>query len=324
MLEARRVTKPLGDEILKELVSPRTHLRESYPLGGRVFVGFSAAHDIRFRSLASRFSGVALAGTKRLGEFETPSDVGPSLVMLMQLSEGIDTNGRCQLLVEPGDYFARATIHYEVRRGPNLRWTWPSSEPWPWKLLPKQTSVAPNVTNHEMPIYSCKFEFPIAFHISTLSEVKPLPHNSAEELTKKMTEAFSLYSGPAHSYPDQTARESGVGTVAKKRKGPDQLLEKAVSLKYSSIPADIGLRAKYRDANGVEYISKKFRLAVRAGESGLVFPADYSDIFYAVPAGQHHGSLVLFSSDDVAYDNPLISCVWAGELSFPLDIASGD
>lgn len=326
MLDLRELSASTGNEILERIFSPELLVRDQYLVGRKISVGVQTGCEVNLRRLVPEYSGEVIAGNEVLHRFETQSSLSRGLISQFEFSRGERIDGSVSALNATGLYSGRIILHLKLLPERDSKQKWPSSGPVPWNLWPERVALNPEKKIEAAPVYECKFDIPIKLRILLRSELTPLGKVSSPDLDRQMREAFQArpgMPGPGPSrLPSRQASKFRTRTNSTSVGIPSPvlpLLRDGPVISYQNLPADVALRAKFRDARAKEFVSTHFAFPRRAGESGTIWMVDMYDLFETFTPGKYKGDLILFTDEAVAYENPLITNIWSGTLTFPVD-----
>jgi hypothetical protein len=322
LLDDERLSKLTGDRALAAICRPQLYARDSYPVGRRVGASVNTCCDVVPGKLVFSYSSTLMAGVESIRKFDGQGSLRSGGFANYDISKGLRQDGQVVSVSEPGKYTSRINLHFKlIPPGPS-KWIWPSEAPFPQNLLPVKVYLNRGKRIAGVPVYECKFELPVNFRVVPRSELKQVGVISSRELDGRMREAFQARMGMPGPGRGRLRSKLSPETNSTFLGSPGPvvpLLRDGVVISYRNLPTDVALRAKLRDTTGKETVSTNFVFPRKAGESGTIWMLDMFDLFEIHAPGQHKGELILFTEEDVAYEDPLITNVWSGALTFPIE-----
>jgi hypothetical protein len=281
LLDTEKVETELGNEILKELVTPIVKTRPAYSIDKPVKFSVTRRFTLRFRRMKtsteeyviepetenvyygnSGSGGNGFENKPRFLHFYPPSD-------------------------KPGDYKVQLRYRYE--------------------LIPNPPTTAggnrPPPTKSDEPVYQCEFKIPVQLKVVPQDQIESALLVSTPKLDAKMKAAFTTQSidgMSTYSTPSGKRRITGWTQIV-----------------YKDCPADAAFQMSFRFENGeVKVIPPSRRF--RQGTSGQIY-VEFAELAIE-QTGTHRGTLVLTPDSECAYIDPDIQSIWAGNLEFPMSV----
>jgi hypothetical protein len=325
-LDDKKLSKDIGDRALAAIIRPRLHAREAYPIGRHVVASVETCCDAVFGNLVLDYSSSLTVGNEVIREFAGQGSLRSGGGANFEISRGLRPDGQVVPVSEAGQYRSRIVLQYRLLPPGPSEWRWPTEAPFPQNLWPRKIYLNRGKRIEGVPVYECKFELPVNFRVASRSELKRVGLVSNSDLDRQMREAFQAQKGapgpgPGRLRSQQSSKFSpGTNTSVPGMPGPrPPVLRDGIRISFKNLPADVALRAKFRDASGRESMSAHFGFPRKAGEWGTIWMLDMYDLFETFAPGQYKGELILFTDEDVAYENPSITNVWSGTLTFPIE-----
>ena len=279
-LDTQKVEKGLGNEILKELMTPLLKTRSAYSIDKPVNFSVTRRFPLRFSHM------------KVLREYGVETEDGH------ELYSGSGSGGNsfnCQPRFfrhhpppdKPGDYKGQVRYRYE--------------------LIPDGPSAINGIpTRQKKPdevVYQCEFVIPVQLKIVPNEHAESVNPLTSPNLDTKMKAAFTT------QLNNQT---SSYGTPSGRRKST-----LATQIVYKNCPADAAFQMSFRFKNG-EVKTSPASIRIRQGTSGQI-DIDFPGLAIE-QTGTHPGTLVLSPDFQCAYIDPDIKSIWAGNLEFPMSV----
>lgn len=299
------VSDKVGSRVLKALMQPTLHTRESYPVGSRPIFAVSFPNRIRFSPAEFTWQAVLFDDNNPSGKYRKegykPFGLAPA--------NGL--HRRYEMMSRPyplGRHDLDLRIECSIRpRKWKTTWRRPSLRNFPHGLMPrKNTRLLPGFQNRR---YQCTLELPVQLNIVPPGSETKVRIVSSEELDGKMKAAFTSILDPAHKTSGHFGDENRIVTSS---------ATGSIKVFYSSLPEHYAFEAIYRDGiTGVEY-------TVASSSCGVIFKGD-SGKFTVFPANARlpkpgtYTGMIIFTPDLSRISHyPEIPQIWGGRLQFPI------
>jgi len=290
----------IGDEALRVIVAPQVKVRQNYPAGKEIVVSLDYPLDVNLSpDVLERFITIQ-AGEEVLKRFQTQSAIRRGEFQLCVFTHAVRSDGRVTSPDQEGDYSGELVLRYRVLPEPPYKLIWPTAGASPWTLRPGKVSLHSGKKASGSATYECEIRLLLKFSVVSDQELKRVEFLTGAELDKDVKAAFTS-EGPARA-----CKIPARGGIA---------------ISYVNLPASVALRAMFRDSNQSEHFSTLFARPCRAGTSGRIITCDMYDLFLGLAPGSYRGELILFTDGDVAYNDPGITNLWFGRVSFPIEFA---
>lgn len=318
MLDGGGLNQRTGCDVIKAISNAKVYVRKEYPVGTKIFAAVEI-EELYFQHLLINFDATTIAGQENQRRTDTKIPLVKG-VHYFELVRALHSDGDIRLLNDPGNYEANIKLSLKLFPAHPSKWKWPSDDPFPWNFLPKKVILNSGKGVNTNAYYTCDLNFPVRLQLVSKDESSPMVKISNPTLDEKVKKAFSVHQGN-FPFPFSETLESSwslPGRHFARTAERSKSIREGVYVSYEALPIDISLRGKFRDIDGREYISE-FSFADRAGGVGQIGLNNMADVFLSLSAGVHRGDLILFTDEDVAYENPLITNVWLGTLVFPVE-----
>jgi len=312
MLDEGDLPQSIGDKVLQEVARPTTLVRSPYLEGGHVFVALrrGAALHAQHRDIIKDYELTANGETLWHDKLIAGQPIG---VDYIEVAKGSMENGVVGLVNKPGVYHATLTVKYAMTAAYKVKWVFPIWLSFPLNLIPQRQTYREKQTTGVA--YSCVFVFPLNIIVKPKRDVTCATLTSNPHLDALVQQSFSVNSVTGRPL-DQSA--AALSKVIPSQFGSQANVVGAFDIRCSSPPIDLCLRAKFRDHSGKEFVSSVFGCCCKCGETQIISMLGMPDIFNALPSGKHEGDLILYSDRYLACEDPLITNIWSGSVSFPI------
>ena len=279
-LDSEKVEKELGNEILKELMTPLLKRRSAYSVDKPVNFSLTRRFAIRFSHLSvSKEYGVETEDGENLyGGSGSGGNSFGSQPRFYRPSPRPD---------KPGDYKLQVRYRYGLTQAPP----------------PVVNGVRSRQKPFDEVVYQCEFIIPVELKVVSKEQAESVDPVSSPNLDAKMKAAFSTQlCKQGYSYGTPSGRREG--TVGSQ-------------IVYNNCPADAAFQMSFRFENG-EVKTSPASIRFRQGTSGQIH-VDLAELAIE-QMGTHRGTLVLLPDFECAYIDPDIQSIWAGNLEFPMSV----
>lgn len=282
LMNRRLVSAKEGEEILRLLCTPQTHVRASYSNKKLAYYALTRPHHIDFqenklrRSVEYLFQGKVIHGGSSAG--------GDSL-----------SAGTSFETVNPGYGDYAAFLDKQVGKAGTVEVT----------VRKKVEVLPPRATERrDTAVYSCEIETKVSLKFVGHGEEEKVSLLSDPSLDKDVKAAFSVVKNRWGTSRD------------------DAKLEGEFVIQYVSLPAHVSFESVFEGNKGlkVKFVPEEpSLLTARRGERGKLFPCggERRVITGKLTPGLKKGILVLKSSLKNAEHDPRIKAIWGGTLTYP-------